>query len=189
MRAPDCGLVSPAHMTSQVELLQLTEQAPLQVTWQVALPLHEMLPSVRVTVQVESSQLKLALSPALIVQVEATQLRLALSPAVIVQLLPPRQLPLHEPAHVPVQVLLSRQSNVQLPPVASHPVASLPTHSHVPPASHVQVEPVQAQASPGQAAPPATRSSPQARPKRIEMERARISLAGPGVLVRYEIYP
>ena len=35
---------SPAHLRSQVALEQLTEQDPVQVIWQVALPLHVTLP-------------------------------------------------------------------------------------------------------------------------------------------------
>jgi hypothetical protein len=36
--------VSPEQRRSQVALVQLTEQEPVQVMWQVELPLHETLP-------------------------------------------------------------------------------------------------------------------------------------------------
>ena len=39
-----CAAESPAHFRSQVALEQLTEQQPVQVMWQVELPLHETLP-------------------------------------------------------------------------------------------------------------------------------------------------
>lgn len=53
--------MSPAHRISQVALVQLTEQEPVQVIWQVELPLHETLPlGPTVVVQVELPvQLKL----------------------------------------------------------------------------------------------------------------------------------
>lgn len=45
---------SPAHLRSQVALLQLTEQEPVQVMWQVAFPLQLTLPlGPRMVVQVE----------------------------------------------------------------------------------------------------------------------------------------
>ena len=37
-------MASPAHLRSHVALVQLTEHEPVQVMWQVALPLHVMLP-------------------------------------------------------------------------------------------------------------------------------------------------
>lgn len=50
----DLAELSPAHLRSQVALEQLTEQEPVQVMWQVALPLHVTLPlGPTVVVQVE----------------------------------------------------------------------------------------------------------------------------------------
>ena len=47
-------MASPAHLRSHVALEQLTEQDPVQVMWQMALPLHVTLPlGPRVVVQVE----------------------------------------------------------------------------------------------------------------------------------------
>jgi hypothetical protein len=50
----DFGALSPAQRRSQVALVQLTEQEPVQVMWQVAFPLHDTLPlAPTVVVQVE----------------------------------------------------------------------------------------------------------------------------------------
>jgi hypothetical protein len=50
----DLDVESPAHLRSQVALEQLTEQDPVHVMWQVALPLHVTLPlGPTVVVQVE----------------------------------------------------------------------------------------------------------------------------------------
>lgn len=50
----ECEDESPAQRRSQVPLLQLTEQEPVQVMWQVEFPLHETLAlAPTVAVQVE----------------------------------------------------------------------------------------------------------------------------------------
>ena len=155
-------VVPAEQVRSQVELLQLTEQLLPQVTWQVAPLSHETLPLLpTVTVHVEASQLNEALSPPVNVHWESLQLRDALSPAVMVQMLPPSQLPLQDPPQVPLQTLSSRQSNVQLPPLPSHPVTALAAHVQSAPASQVHADPAHSQPGPGQTL--ATLSSPQAR--------------------------
>jgi hypothetical protein len=138
--------VSPGQRRSQVELLQLTEHAPVQVTWHVAPAPHETLPE----------------TPTVTLHSEASQDTEPLTPVVRLQTLPPRQLALQDPSQLPVQVLPLRQSKEQLLPVASQPVASLPTQVQVASASHEQVEPEHAQASPGQADARTGSSSPQA---------------------------
>jgi len=91
----ECGAESPGHFREQVlASLQLTEQEPVQVTWQI-----------------ELLQLTLPLAPTVKSQVElALQFRLALAPAVRAQLLPLQQRPpqespqLSEPQAAPVQL-------------------------------------------------------------------------------------
>ena len=92
----------------------------------------------------------LPLLPSVTVQREPSQLRLPLSPVVRSHVLSPLQSALHEPAHVPVHVLFARQENEQLPPAASQPVASDPTHVQVASASHVHFASAHGHPSPGQ---------------------------------------
>jgi hypothetical protein len=130
-----CDAESPGHFRSQVEPEQLTEQAPVQMTWQVAPALQEMLPLfARVALQVVASQLKLPLSPVASVQV-----------------LPPLQSALQEPAQLPTHSLPLRQLSEQLPPFASHPAAEFPVQVQLEPAEQVQLDPLQLQSGPGQA--------------------------------------
>jgi hypothetical protein len=77
-------------------------------------------------------------------QVAWLQLKLALSPAVRVQVLPLRQSTPHEPAQLPLQVLLLMQSSEQ-PLVELHAV-----QSHAESAVHAHELAVQVQAEPGQ---------------------------------------
>jgi hypothetical protein len=83
------GAESVAHLSVQVDEEQLTEQLPVQVTAQVAPPLHEMLPLV----------------PSVAVQLAFSQETLPLAPTVSAQVEPALQVLLQEPAQVPEQVL------------------------------------------------------------------------------------
>lgn len=153
------GTVSVGHFSVQVlPPLQLTLHLPLgQVTLHVALSLQDTLPlSASVRSQDELMQLMLPLSPVVSVHVLLLQSMLPLFPVVSVHVLPFLHVVLHEPAHVPIQVLPCSQLNEQLPPWALQPV---PFQVQLLCAAHAQALPVQVQPGPGQ--PPDTGSAPQ----------------------------
>lgn len=120
----------PAHVRSQVEPEQLTEQEPVQVTWQVELLPHETLPE----------------EPTVTVHSASSHEMLPLSPVVSSQLEPPLHSALQEPVHAPWHWFASRHRNEQLPPSGSQP---WPSHWQEPWASQVHDDPLQAQPSPG----------------------------------------
>jgi hypothetical protein len=100
------GAVSPAQRRSHAALVQLTEQEPVQVMWQVELPLHETLP----------------LAPTVAVQVELpVQLRLHDSAHAPAQLVwfehESEQLPAPAPQDWAVKPQLAPELQVQLAPV------------------------------------------------------------------------
>jgi hypothetical protein len=138
--------------------LQESEHEPLQVTWQVAPLVHEMLP----------------LLPTVSVQAEPTQSKLALSAAVRVQVLPIRQPPLHEAPQAPMQVAFVPQVKEQLPCMALQPV-----EVQVPFAAQVHiVEVAQMHCGPGHGVPcGAEEPHPAAR----AMSRIVVRMGSPGL--------
>jgi hypothetical protein len=79
------GMLSPAHRRSQVALVQLTEQLPVQVTWQMELPLHDTLPLAptvgeQVELPVQSTLQESRQLPAQLVWFEQVRLQLPASP-------------------------------------------------------------------------------------------------------------
>jgi hypothetical protein len=80
-----CDMASPAHRRSQVALVQLTEQLPVQVTWQMELPLHDTLPLAptvgeQVELPVQSTLHESRQLPAQLVWFEQLRLQLPASP-------------------------------------------------------------------------------------------------------------
>ncbi len=124
--------MSLAHLRSQVEPEQLTEQLPVQVTWQVDDEPQETLP----------------LLPTVMLQTLLSQLTEPDSPVERVQLLFALQSALQEPMHEPVQVLPPVQLSEQLEPLLLQPVAVLPVQVQVP-VLQVQELPLQGQLGPG----------------------------------------
>jgi hypothetical protein len=97
---------SPEHLRSQVALVQLTEHDPVQITWQVELPLHDTLP----------------LGPTVVVQVEfPLQLKLQESKHAPLQVVwfsqESEQLPASPPQSPALNAQLVPELQVQLAPV------------------------------------------------------------------------
>ncbi len=150
------AVVSPGHLRSQVEPEQLTEQLPVQVTWQVELEPQETLP----------------LLPTVTVHSDDSQLTLPLSPVVRLQLLFALQSALHEPAQVPVQVLAPVQASEQDEPLLLQPVAVLPVQVQLP-LLQVHDEPLQGQLGPGQGVAaggvdPHAKANEESKPSRVK---------------------
>jgi hypothetical protein len=155
---------APGQVKSQVESpLQLSEQGlSEQVTLQFEPLVHETLP----------------LLPTVTVQLDLSQSMLPLTPVVRVQVLLPWQLALHEPKHVPEQVLAERHESDWLAAAAA-PASAPPPHEQAPPAWQVQAVPEQAHPGPGQAdggVPPHAEARATARTANEAKSRRRMGL-------------
>jgi hypothetical protein len=127
---------SSAHLRSQAESVQVTEQAPVHTKWQMASSLHE--PD--------------AFSPSVTVQVDPSHVDEPPTPTVNVQVLLPEHELVQSPLQLPLQLLPLEQENAHEPPVESQP---LPSQLQLAPGVHAQLLAEQRQLAPGhEAAPP-----------------------------------